>query len=162
MLAHIGQVHGVDPVGDLARAAQVLPLDAGRGSARLLLAGLIQRPDHQAAPPAGPPRGLVQAGDREPAHHAHRGERIPHGAVEQPLRPLRRPVTGMLGDRPAVAPGQAAGQGAEVLPGLQPRLRSWQSTAAAGPAAPAFPRGQPRPYPGGSSRPRILLSSQTA
>ena len=67
MFAHIRQVHGVDPVGDLARAAQVLPLHAGRRVALLLLARLIQRPDHQAAPPAG---------------------------TAAPLRPGRRPRTG--------------------------------------------------------------------
>ena len=31
---HIRQVHGVDPVGHLAHAAQVLPLDAGRAGCR--------------------------------------------------------------------------------------------------------------------------------
>jgi hypothetical protein len=34
--------------------------------ARLLLAGLIQRPDHQLAPAARTPRGPGQAGDSEP------------------------------------------------------------------------------------------------
>jgi hypothetical protein len=121
-LADVGQVDGIDPVGHFPGAAQVLPLHARRGGARLLLAGLIQRPDHQPAPAAGTPRRLGQAGDSEPAHRSSRRGCVPHGPAEQPLGLIRRPVPGMLGDRPAVTPGQAAGQGAKVLPGLHPRL----------------------------------------
>ena len=152
MLEHVGQVHGVDPVGDFPGAAQVLPLDTGRGSARLLLAGLVQRPDHQAAA-AAPARGLSQARDGEPAHRAHRGRRVPHSATEQPLGLIRCPVARMLGDRPAVAPAQPAGQRTEVLPGLQPRLWPGETGPHQIQQLPAFPRGQPRPYSGGSSRP---------
>lgn len=36
--------------------------------------------------------------------------------VQQPLRPIRRPVAGMLGDRPAITPGQPASQRTDVLP----------------------------------------------
>jgi hypothetical protein len=147
-------VHGVDPVGDLAGAAQVLPLHAGRGSARLLLAGLIQRPDHHPAATA-PARGPGQARDGEPAHHPHRRVRVPHGPAEQPLGLIRCPVARMLSDRPPVTPGQAAGQRTQVLPGLQPRLRPGKTRPQQAQQLPAFPRGQPRPYPGGSSRPRF-------
>jgi hypothetical protein len=41
--------HGVDAVGHLAHAAQVLPLDAGGSGAGLDLAGFIDRADRQAA-----------------------------------------------------------------------------------------------------------------
>jgi hypothetical protein len=45
LLAHIRQVHRGDAIGNLAHASQILPFDAGRGSALLGLAGLIDRPD---------------------------------------------------------------------------------------------------------------------
>ena len=119
MLAHVREVDSIDPVRDPACAAEVLALDAGRGSALLLLARLIQRADHQAAPLTGPPRRFIQAGHREPAHHAHRRKGVPRGTAEQPLRPARRPVSRMLGDRPAITPRQAAGQRTDILAGLQ-------------------------------------------
>jgi hypothetical protein len=59
MLAHIRQVHGVDAVRDPARAAQILPLHAGGSLALLLLARLIERANHQAAPAPGPARCLI-------------------------------------------------------------------------------------------------------
>ena len=77
LLPHVGQVHGVDPVGHLARAPQVLPLDPAGGLAGLFLPGLVDRPDHQAAAPPPAPGRLLQPGHREPAHHAHRGEACP-------------------------------------------------------------------------------------
>jgi hypothetical protein len=43
--------------------------------------------------------------------------------VQQPLRPVRRPVPGVLGDGPPVPRRQVAGQRVHVLPRLQPRLR---------------------------------------
>ena len=54
------QVHRVDPVRHPARAPHVLAFHPGGRLARLLLPGLVDRPDHQPAPPAAP-RGLLQA-----------------------------------------------------------------------------------------------------
>ena len=51
------------------------------------LPGLINRPDHQAAAPPPAPGRLLQPGHREPAHHAHRGQRVPDRVIEQPLGP---------------------------------------------------------------------------
>jgi hypothetical protein len=44
----------------------------------------LREPTQAAAPP-GTPRRLFQAGHRELAHHAHRGEGVPRRPVEQPL-----------------------------------------------------------------------------
>ena len=52
LLPDVGQVHGVDPVRDPARAAHVLALHPGRRGALLLLARLVQRPDRQPPAPA--------------------------------------------------------------------------------------------------------------
>ncbi len=91
--------------------------------ALLLLAGLIHRPDRKATAAPLPPGRLIQARHREPAHHPHRREGIPARPVEQPLSPLRRPVTHLLRDRPPVPLRQAADQRPHILARLQPRLR---------------------------------------
>ena len=158
MLAHIRQVHGIDPVGDLARAPQVLPLDTGRGDARLFLTRLVQRPDHQAAPPPATEAGFIQPGYREPPDHAHRRERVPCRAAEQPLRPVRRTVSRVLGDRPAIASRQPADQRAEVLARLQPRLGPGEARSQQNQQFPALPRTQARPYPRSRSRLRFCCS----
>ena len=73
------------------------------------------------APITSPPRGgragrLIQA--RSPRTGAPRPSRrgVPGRPVEQPLRPVRRPVPGMLGDSPPVAPGQLADHAETYLP----------------------------------------------
>jgi hypothetical protein len=109
LLPHVGQMHRGDPVRHLPRAPQVVALDSRGGLAGLFLPGLVDRADHQPAPPPAPDR-LLQPGHREPAHHAHRGEGIPARVVQQPLGPVRRPVPAMPGDTPPVHPGQLAGQ----------------------------------------------------
>jgi hypothetical protein len=121
-LAGIGQVHRGDPVGHLPGTAQVVPLDAGRAPALLDLARLIDRADHQATSAAGAAGGLVQPGHSEPAHHFHCRGGVPDRPAEQPLHPVRRPVSGPFGQRPAVPPGQIAHQRGGVLARLQPRL----------------------------------------
>ena len=138
-LAHIRQMHGVDPVGDPARAAQVLPLHAGCGLALLLLAGLVQRPDHQAAPPPGTAGCLIQAGHREPAHHAI-AAKVSHEARLSSrcvLSGARSPR--MLGDRPAVTLRQPADQRIDILAGLQPRLRPCETRSQQAQQLPALP-----------------------
>ena len=138
----VRQVHRGDPVGHLPRAAQVVPFDS-RGMHTLLdLPSLIDRADHQAPPPrlAG---GLIQARHREPAHCPHCRRRVPDGPVEQPLGLIRSPVPGMLGDRPPVAPGQAAHHRGKVLARLQPRLHTNKARAQQTQQFSAFPLAQP-------------------
>jgi hypothetical protein len=154
-LAHIRQVHRGNPVGHLACTPQVLPFDTGRGSALLDLAGLIDRADPQAPPPASTPGRIIQPGHREPADHSHRGEGIPHRAAEQPLGPQRRPVPCLLGDRPAVPLGQATGQGPDIFARLAPRLHPHKARPQQPQQLTTLPGRQRGPYPGGSSRLRF-------
>ena len=89
------------------------------------------------SPPRRPPR---RAASSRPATAnrrtlAHRREGIPGRTVQQPLRPVRRPVPGMLGDRPPVPLRQLADQRRHVLSRLQPRSRSARNTTSAPPAA---------------------------
>src|SRR5262249_62210115 len=55
-------------------------------------------------PPRAPPRPapLTQPRHSEPAYHLHRRTRVPQRPVQQPLGPLRRPVTCPLRDRPPI------------------------------------------------------------
>ena len=142
------------PLATPARAAQVLPLHAGRGTALLLLACLIQRADHQAAPPpgAGPPPHPARP-PRTGGLRPRRGG-VPRGPAEQPLRLVWRLVTRMLSDRPAVAPVSPLASALRYfLPAAT--ARAGRNRAAAGPHLPAFPGGQARPYPGSRSRLRF-------
>ena len=149
---HVRQVHGVDPVGHPARAPQVLPLDARGGLAGLLLPGLVDRPDNQATAPFPAPGRLLQPGRREPAHHAHRGEGVPAGVVEQPLGLVRRLIPGMPGDAPPVPLRQLAHHRGGVLARLQPWLRPGKTRPQPLQQLKAFPQRKPRTYPDGSSR----------
>ena len=155
-LAGIGQVHGGDPVGHFPGAArpQVVALDPGRALALLDLAGLIDRADRQAAAAAGA-GGLVQPGDREPAHRPHRRGGIPDRPAEQPLRLIRGPVPGLLSERPPVAPRDLAHQRGRVLAGLQPRLHPRETRPQQVQQLSTFPPAQPGAYPDGSSRLRF-------
>ena len=152
---HIGQVHGVDPVGHLAHAAQVLPLHPGRAGARLDLAGFVDRADRQPAAPPGLTRGLIQPRHGEPAHHRHRREGVPDCPVEQPLRPVRRAVPRTLGDRPPIPSAQVARHRGGVLARLQPRLRPREARPQQFQQLSTFPARQHGAYPGGSSRLRF-------
>ena len=161
LLPHQRHVHRVDPVRHPARAAHVLAFHPGGRLARLLLAGLVDRRDHQAAPPPAAPRRPVQAGRREPADLAHRRQRVPRRPVQQPLRPVRRPVPGMLGHRPPVPLRQLADQRGHVLPRLLPRLASARSTPAARPSAQPVSGPPAQPLSWQQQPPSIHLSSQT-
>ena len=155
-LPHIRQVHRVDPVRHPARAPHVLAFHPGGHLAGLLLAGLVDRPDHQPAPPPATARGFGQAGHREPADLAHRGERVPRCAVQQPLHPVRGAVPGMLGDRPPVPLRQLADQRRHILPGLLPRLGPGKARPQPSDQLSPFPDCLPSPYPGSSSRLRFI------
>jgi hypothetical protein len=150
----IRQVHRGDPVGHLPRAPQIVALDPGGVLTLLDLPSLIDRPDRQATPP-GPARGLIQPCHREPAHHRHCREGVPASPVEQPLGLIRRPVPGVLGDRPPVAPGDLAHQRGGVLARLQPRLHPHKARPQQSQQFSPLPPPQRGTYPGGSSRPRL-------
>ena len=124
------------------RYCRCTPAVAG---ALLLLACFIQRPDHQAAPSAGPARCLIQPRHREPAHDpiaaqvsqdarlssrcVRSGDRSPAcSAIVQPLR---------FGSPLASAPAYFAR--------LQPRLRPGETGPQQGQQLPALPRAQARP-----------------
>jgi hypothetical protein len=154
-LAHIRQMHRGDPVGHLAHTPHVMPLDAGGGRALLDLAGLIDRPDPQPPPPARPAGRLIQPGHREIAHHPHRGDGVPNRPVQQPLGPLRCPVTRLLRDRPAIALGQVTGQGSDILARLQPRPDPREARPQQLQQLTTLPGRQGGPYPGSSSRLRF-------
>jgi hypothetical protein len=157
--AHIGQMHGVDPVLHPARAAHMLPFDARGGVAFLLLPGLIQRPDHQLPAPAPGLAGrLVQPGHREPPDLGHRRALIPARPVQQPLRLVRCPVPDTLGNGPAVPRGQFARHRPHVLTGLHERLDPPKTRAQPFSQLTQFPPGQPSTYPGSHSRPRSCSS----
>ena len=152
---YIYQVHGVDSVGHLARAAQVLPLHPRGAASGLDLAGFVDRADGQAAPPPGPAGGLIQPGHGEPAYHRHRRGRVPDGAAEQPLGLIRRVISHLRGDGPPIALGDLAHHRGGVLARLQPRLgprKTWPQQFLQLSAFPARQRGA---YPGGSSRLRF-------
>ena len=142
---HVRQVHRVDPVGHPARAPQVLPFHARGGLAGLFLPGLVDRPDHQAAAPFPAPRRLLQAGHREPAHHAHRGQRVPDSRD-----------SAAAGSYPASCPRHAGRCSTRSAPAARssPRRRtclpaataqSWRNTAAAAPAAQPVSAAPARP-----------------
>jgi hypothetical protein len=115
LLPHVGQVRRVDPVRDAACAPHVLPLHPGRGRSLPLLAGLVERADRH--PAAARPAGrVVKTRRRVPPDQAHRHPLVPRGTAQQTLCPGRRPVLGVLGDRPAVPRRQVAGQRVQVLP----------------------------------------------
>ena len=152
LLPHVRQMNRVDAVGYLARAAQVLPLDPGGGLAGLFLPGLVDRPDHQAAAAFPAPRRLLKPGHREPSHHAHRGEGVPAGVVQQPLGLIRRLVPGVPGDAPPVALRQLAHHRGGVLARLQPRPGPGETRPQQRQQLRPFPQRQPGAYPDGSSR----------
>ena len=150
-LPHVRQVHCIDPVGHPARAPQVLAFHARGRLAGLFLSRLVDRADHHPSPPPAPCR-RIQAAGREPAHHAHRGRGVPARVVQQPLRPVRRPVPALPGDTPPVHPGQLADQRRHILARLQPRLCPGETRPQQTQQLIPFPQRQPGAYPDGSGR----------
>jgi hypothetical protein len=101
----------------------MLTFDTCGGLAFLLLPGLVQRPDRQLPAPVPAFAGrLLQPGHREPSDLAHRPGLIPHRSVQQPLCPVRRPVSDMLGNGPPVPFRQFTHHRPHVLAGLHERL----------------------------------------
>jgi hypothetical protein len=144
-------MHRGDPIGHLPRTAQIVPLDPSGALTLLDLPGLIDRADHQAPPAAG----LIQARHGEPAHHPRRRGGVPRRPVEQPLGLIRRPVPGLLSDRPPVTPGHLAHQRRGILARLQPWLHPNKTRPQQAQQLSPLPPAQPGTYPGGSSRPRL-------
>ena len=128
----------------------------------LLLPGLVDRPDHQPAPPPAravpPPSSPATANRRTTLIAAQASQRR---VVQQPLRPVRRPVPGMPGDAPPVPPRQLADQRRHVLARLQPRLRPGKARPQQFQQLSPFPQRQPGAYPDGSSRLRFIVLTST-
>ena len=160
-LAHIRQVHGVDPVRHLARTPQVLPLTPA------VALPCFSCPVSSSAPITSPRRRPdCRAASSRPATANRRTTPIAanvsqHGPVQQPLRPARRPVARLLGDHPAVAFRQPADQCTDVLSRLQPRLRPGKARPPAGPAAPPVSAPATRSLSWQQQPPSILLLSRT-
>ncbi len=112
-------------------------------------------PTARAAPAAGRTGGLIQPGHREPAHHPHRRNGVPHRTAEQPLGLIRRPVARLRGDRPPVAFGDLAHHRGGVLARLQPRSCPREARPQQCQQLGSLPAGQRGAYPGGSSRLRF-------
>ena len=119
-------------------------------------------PRSPARPPPATARRFLQTGRREPADLSHRRQRVPGRAVQQPLRPVRRAVPGMLGDRPPVALRHLAGQRRYVFSGLLPRFRPGGAYGLSRPISSArFPGRPAQPLSWQQQPPSIHLSSQT-
>ena len=133
-LPHVGQVHGVDPVGHLPRAPQVLALDSRGGLAGLFLPGLIDRADHQARPasraalppPARPPRTGAPRSSRRRCPSSRDSAAAGSGPASGPRR------AGRCSTR---SPGAARWPAPTRTCPPAATARSGQSTAAAAPAA---------------------------
>ena len=161
VLPHIRQVHRGDPVGHLARAAQVVPFDPGGVLALLDLAGLIDRPDRQAAA-ADRAGGLIQA--------------RPRRTGAPPPSPRRCPSTARLSSRCVLSGVRSpacsaivhplrrrdlAHQRGGVLARLQPRLHPREARPQQLPAAQPASAGPARRLSWRQQPPSILLSSHT-
>ena len=73
----------------------------------------------------------------------------------QPLGLIRRPVSGLRGDRPPVSPGDLAHHRGRVLARLQPRLWPRETRPQQFQQLNSFPARQRGAYPGRSSRLRF-------
>src|SRR3954447_24142938 len=96
-----------------------------------------------------------------PARHvllalAHRHCLAPRGPAQQPLRPVRRPVPGMLGDRPPVPRRQVTDQRRYIPSRLQPGLRPGEAQPEQAHQGRPLPHRPVRPYAGSSSRLRFI------
>jgi len=149
VLADIGQVHGVDPIGDPAGTAHVLAFDPRTGGAGFLLAGLIHRRDPQPAPPGR----SIQATDDKPPDHAHRRPGVPAGMVEQPLSLIRGGIPHPLRDAPAVAFTQVRQARPDILARLNPRFHPHKAAPDAVSQLAEQVTGPAGLYHEGSSRP---------
>jgi hypothetical protein len=101
------------PILDPPRA-RVLPLHPGRAGALLDEPGVID--DQHTAPIAEP---VDDVAAQVIAHAIN----VPVRAPQQPLHPIRRVLTSMLGQRPPVLALQPRNQPGHVLPHPSPRFR---------------------------------------
>lgn len=147
-------MHRIDPVRDPARAPHVLPLHPARRGALLGLTRLVQRRDHQPTAPRAA-RRCVQAGGHEPADLTHRGHGVPDRPVQQPLRPVRRPVPGMLSDGPPIALRYLTDQRRYISARVLPRLRPHEARPQPPQQLGSCTHRTPSLYPGSSSRLRF-------
>lgn len=135
------QGDGDRPDGQGGKGQHNVPRDCGV----VACLALVPAPEARA-------RGSRQSRDHELPYLAHRGEGIPAGVIQEPLRPIRSRVPGVLGDRPAVAPRQVASQRVEIIPGLAPPLHSGETPGQPIQQLRTLPPGEPGVYPALGSR----------
>ena len=159
-LPHIRQVHGVDPVGHLAHAAQVLPFDAGGAGARLDLPGFVDRADGQAAAPA-----CLRAASSSPATAnrrttpiAARGRRLP-GRAAAASGPACGPPNARRSSTRSVCSGRTSPRRRTCPPAAT--ALSARSRAAAVPAAQRVSGAPAQRLSWRQQPPSVLVSSQT-
>jgi hypothetical protein len=149
--AGAGAIPGVTaarPHGQLARSRSVTAVGVPSDGRLAALISALGRP----------PGRIVQPGYRIPPDLAHRRRLVPRSPVQQPLLPVRRPVPGVLCDRPPVPRRQVAGQRGHLLARVQPRLRPGEAGPQQAQQDRPLPHRPAGPYPGGSSRPCFICS----
>jgi len=77
---------------------------------------------------------------------------------QQVLHPVRSPVPGMLGDRPAVLARQLRQQAQHERPGPAPRLRPAEPGTGPGHQLIEYPQPAARVYAGASGHQKIIAS----
>src|SRR5262249_8564812 len=145
LLAHIRQVHRGNAIGHLAHAPQVLALDTGRGSALLDLAGLIDRADPQALPPASTAGRPIQPRHRGTAPPPSPRRWLPPPGVGAPAGPAGAPGPPPAGRPPPLCPWQGRCPAPRHPSPPAATAPPAQSTAAAVPAAHRASGPPPRP-----------------
>jgi hypothetical protein len=111
----IGQVDGDLGVVDLAGGAGVLALHPDRPGALFQIPRLV---DHQHR------LGVGQVLDQGVTHVIADGVLVPGRPSQQVLQAVRGRLAGVLGDRPAVLPGQVSQQPEHQRPRMPPRLHT--------------------------------------
>ena len=134
---------------DPARGAGVLPLHPRRGGAFLHVPRLINH-QHRA--------GITQLLHDVTAHVVADPAGVPPGPGQQVLHPVRSPVPGMLGDRPAVLARQLGQQAQHERPGPAPRLHPAEPGTGPGHQLIECPQPAARVYAGASGRQKIIAS----
>ena len=155
LFPHVRQVHDVDPVRDPARAPQVLPLDARRGTA------LLSCPVSSSVPAVIPPaRRFRRAAPSSPAAANRRTTLIAAISSQDAWFSSRCVLSGVRSRacRAMLHPftrGSPLASARRVLARLQPRLRAGKARPQPLQQLSPFPQRQPRAYPDGSSRLRF-------
>ena len=83
---------------------------------------------------------------------------VPPGPGQQVLHPVRSPVPGMLGDRPAVLARQLRQQAQHERPGPAPRLHPAEPGTGPGHQLIEYPHPAARVYAGANGHQKIITS----